>query len=170
MEDLGQKWTPRTWHFEQWIWIIGWYLEIMHPFEGWYQLRNLVEHHFPFKPGYVTNYIHILSYTPKCMGSGFQSTGKPNTFLSLMTVRRYDFDDCVMTYRSQFGYSAILRSFVAWVVFVKVIFLCVNIKCDDGFLPYNMPEVFEKNKHGFADNATTWGEFKPVLHPKYFWE
>ena len=60
--------------------------------------------------------------------------------------------------------------FMAWVVFVKVIFLCVNIKCDDGVLPYNMPEVFEKNKHGLADKAITWGEFKPVLHPQYLWE
>ena len=60
MGDLGPKWAPQIWHFGHQIWIIGRYHEIMYPFEGWYQLRNLlVEHHFPFEPGYVTNYFAI---------------------------------------------------------------------------------------------------------------
>ena len=41
---------------------------------------------------------------------------------------------------------------------------------DDGFLPYNMPDVFNKTGHGFTDIAIAWYEFKPVLHPEYFSE
>ena len=62
---LWEIWTenkvPQICHFGHQICIIGRYHEIMHPFEGWYQLRNLVEHHFPFEPGYVTNYFSLLS-------------------------------------------------------------------------------------------------------------
>ena len=31
--------------------------------------------------------------------------------------------------------------FVACVVLMEAIFSCLNLKPDDGFLPYNMPEV-----------------------------
>ena len=40
---------------------------------------------------------------------------------------------------------------VVWVVFVKAILSCLNLKADDGFLPYNMPDVFNKNGHGLID-------------------
>ena len=56
MEDLGPKWDPQIWHFGHRIWIVGRHHKIMYSFESGYQLRNLVEHHYPFKPGYVTNY------------------------------------------------------------------------------------------------------------------
>ena len=46
---------------------------------------------------------------------------------------------------------AIHRVFIAWVVFVKAIFRCLNLKPDDGFLPYNMPEVFNKTGYGLTD-------------------
>ena len=49
-----------------------------------------------------------------------------------------------MAYMLQFGSSAIHRIFVAWVVFVKAIFSSLNLKADDVFLPYNMPERFDK--------------------------
>ena len=51
----------------------------------------------------------------------------------------------------QFSESAIHRIFVAWVVFVKAIFSYLNLKPDDGFLPYNMPELFDKTGHGLID-------------------
>ena len=73
-----------------------------------------------------------------------------------------------MAYMLQFG--AIHRIFVAWVVFAKAIFSCLNLKPDDGFLPYNMPELFNKTGHGLTDIVIAWDEFKPVLHPEYFWE
>ena len=40
---------------------------------------------------------------------------------------------------------------MAGVVFVKAIFLCLNLKPDDDFLPYNMPEPFNKTEHGPTD-------------------
>ena len=59
---------------------------------------------------------------------------------------------------------------MTWVVFVKAIFSCLNLKPDDGFLPYNMPELFDKTRHGLTDIVIASDEFKPVLHPEYFWE
>ena len=56
-----------------------------------------------------------------------------------------------MAYMLQFGESAVHRTFVARVVFVKAIFSCLNLKADDGFLSYSMPEVFNKTGHGLAD-------------------
>ena len=41
--------------------------------------------------------------------------------------------------------------FVAWIVFEKAILSCLNLKPDDGFLPYNMPEFFNKTGHGLTD-------------------
>ena len=59
---------------------------------------------------------------------------------------------------------------MAWEVFVKAIFSCLNLKPNDGFLPYNMPEVFNKTGHDLTDIAILRDEFKPVLHPESFWE
>ena len=58
--------------------------------------------------------------------------------------------------------------FVAWVVFVKATFSCLNLKPEDGFLPYNMPDDFNKTGHGFTDIVIAWCESKSVLHPDYF--
>ena len=59
--------------------------------------------------------------------------------------------------------------FAAWVVFMKAIFLCLNLKLDEGLLPYSMPEVFNKTGHGLTDIIIAWDDFKPVLHPDLFW-
>ena len=40
---------------------------------------------------------------------------------------------------------------MAWVVFVKAIFSCLNLKPDDGFLLYNMPDVFNKTEYGLTN-------------------
>ena len=53
---------------------------------------------------------------------------------------------------------------------MKAMFSCLNLKPDDGFLPYNMLEHFDKTRHGLADIVITGDEFKPVMHPEYFWE
>ena len=84
---------------------------------------------------------HPITYT-KCIGSGIQNTGKLNQLLSAMTVCRHGFHNRVMGYMLQFG--AIHRIFVAWLVFVKAIFPCLNLKPDDGFLSYNIPDVLIK--------------------------
>ena len=70
-----------------------------------------------------------------------------------MTVCRHGFNNGAMAYMLQFGESAIHRIFIfmAQVVFVKAILSCLNLKPDDGFLPYNMPEVFNKTGHGLTD-------------------
>ena len=69
----------------------------------------------------------------------------------VMTVRRHGFHNGVMAYMLEFGYSVIHRVFVAWVVFVKATFSCLILKPDDGFLPYNMTELFDKTGHGLPD-------------------
>ena len=53
---------------------------------------------------------------------------------------------------------------MAWVVFVKAIFPCLNLKPNDGLLPYNMPEVFNTTGYGFTDIIIDWDDFKPVFH------
>ena len=53
---------------------------------------------------------------------------------------------------------------------MKAIFSCSNLKHDDGFLLYNMPEVINKTGHGLTDIIIAWAEFKPVLHPETFGE
>ena len=53
---------------------------------------------------------------------------------------------------------------------MKAVFSCLNLKTDDGFLPYNMPELFNKTGLGLTDIVIAWDEFKPVLYPEHFWE
>ena len=59
---------------------------------------------------------------------------------------------------------------MARVVFVKAIFSSLNLKPDDGFWPYNIPELFNKTGHGLTDIVIAWDEFRPVFHPENFWE
>ena len=39
---------------------------------------------------------------------------------------------------------------MAWVVSMEAIFSCLNLKYDDGFLPYSMPKVLQV-LHGLTD-------------------
>ena len=55
-------------------------------------------------------YMHAILY-PKCISSGIQATVKPNELLSVMTVRRNDFYNGVMTYMPQFGGSIYPHNF-----------------------------------------------------------
>ena len=65
-----------------------------------------------------------------------------------MTLRRQGFHNGVMTYILRFGESSIHIIFMARVVFIKVIFLYLNLKPDDGFLPHSMLEIFRKTGYG----------------------
>ena len=47
----------------------------------------------------------------------------------------------------QTGERTIHRIFLVWVVFMEAKFSCLNLKPDDGFLPYSMSEVFNKTGH-----------------------
>ena len=42
---------------------------------------------------------------------------------------------------------------------MEAIFSCLNLKPDDGFLPYRMSEVFGKIAHGPTDTIIDWAEF-----------
>ena len=55
--------------------------------------------------------------------------------------------------------NSIHRNFAAWVVFVKAIFSCLNLKTDDGFLPYNMPELFNPFNANFKKWSNTLKQF-----------
>ena len=78
----------------------------------------------------------LATLYPKSIDSGIQTTDKPNKLLSVMTVCRCGFHNGVMAYMLQFGYSAVHRTF---------------LRPDDGFLPYNLPEIFNKTGHGLTD-------------------
>ena len=110
----------------------------------------------------VLLYAHPIFY-PKCIGSGIQTTVKPNELSSVMTLCRHGFRNCAMAYMLQSRESTIHRIFVAWVVFVKAIFSCLNLKLDNGFLYYSMPEVFNKTGHGVTD-MIAWDELRPVMN------
>ena len=88
------------------------------------------------------------------MGNGVQTTVKVNELSSVMTVCRHDFHNGAMAYMLQNGESTIYRIFVAWVVFTEAIFSCLSLKPDDGFLPYSVPEVFNKTGHHLTDIIT----------------
>ena len=68
-----------------------------------------------------------------------------------MTVCKHGFHNSAIYSAIHKIYSAIHRIFVAWVVFVKAIFSCLNLKPGDGFLTYNMSELFVKTEHGLTE-------------------
>ena len=82
--------------------------------------------------------IHILSYTQNIWALGFRALLK------------------------KIGESAIHRIFVTWVVFIEAIFSALNLKSDDGFLPYSMPEAFNKAGQWPHRHHIAWAESKPV--------
>ena len=53
---------------------------------------------------------------------------------------------------------------------MKAKFSCLNLEPDNGFLPYNMPKVFNKTGHGLIGIVMARDEFNPVLHTEYSWE
>ena len=87
----------------------------------------------------------------KYMGSRIKTTVKANELSSVMTVCIRNFHNNVITCLLQIRERAIHRMFVARVVLMEVIFLCLNLKPDDGFLPYIMPDIFNKTRHGLTD-------------------
>ena len=42
---------------------------------------------------------------------------------------------------------------MTWLVFVKAIFSCLNLKNDGEFLPYDMSEAFNKTEHGLPETV-----------------
>ena len=66
------------------------------------------------------------------------------------------------------GWSTIHRIFVASIVSMEAVLLCLNLKHGHGLLACSMPEVFNKTGHGLSDITIAWAEFKPVFNPGYF--
>ena len=52
------------------------------------------------------------------------------------------------------------RISVAWVVFKEAVFSKINLKPDEGFPAYNMPEIFIRTGHGLTDIVIDCTEFK----------
>ena len=102
---------------------------------------------------------------PNCIGSGIHQMLKQVNF-----HRSWLWVDVALIwcYGIQFGERTIHKIFVTWVIFMEAIVSCLNLK-PDNWLPYSMPEVFNKSRHGLAGIIIVWAEFKPVLHPKIFW-
>ena len=65
-----------------------------------------------------------------------------------------------MAYILNIGESTMQRIFVAWVVFMEAVFSKINLRPDEGFLAYNMPEIFVKTGHGLTDIVIDCKEFK----------
>ena len=82
---------------------------------------------------------------PKCKGNGIHTTVQPNKLSSVITVSRHGFHNGVIAYILQFGESTAHIIFVEWVVFVKAIFSCLNLK----------PEVFNKTGYDLTDIIIT---------------
>lgn len=65
-----------------------------------------------------------------------------------MTVYRHGFHKAIMAYMLQFGESTVHIIFVVRVAFMKAILSNLNLKPDDEFLTYSMPEAFDKTELG----------------------
>ena len=63
-----------------------------------------------------------------------------------MIVGRHNYHNML-----QFHESTLHKTFVEWVVFMKAVFSCLNLKPDDGFLLYRMSEVFNKTRNSITD-------------------
>ena len=107
-------------------------------------------------------YTHLTVY-PKYMGNGIQTTVKTNELSSVMNVCIHDFHNDIMTCILQIGESTIHRIFVAWVIFMEAILSCLNIKPDNGCLPYSMPETSKKTDNGLTDIIIAWAEFNQLF-------
>ena len=52
---------------------------------------------------------------------------------------------------------------------MKVIFSCLSLKPDDGFLPHSMPEIFNKTGHGLKGIIIVWDEVVVSVALRAFW-
>ena len=86
-----------------------------------------------------------------------QAIDKANEILSDMTVCTLDFHK---SYVLQFGERTIHELYVESVVFMKAIFSHLNLKLEDGFLPYSKANVFIKTEYGLTYSIIDWVEFK----------
>ena len=98
--------------------------------------------------------IHILPYTQNIWAVGFRSLLKQMNFLLSWM--------CVYMTSIMMSWHAYCK-WVAWVVFMEAILSCLNIKPDNGCLPYSMPETSKKTGHGLTDIIIAWAEFNQLF-------
>lgn len=65
-----------------------------------------------------------------------------------------------MAFMLKVGESTIQCIFVGWIVFLKTIFTCLNLKPEAEFLLKKMPDIFVKTGHGLTDMIIDCIEFK----------
>ena len=78
---------------------------------------------------------------------GIQAIDKANEILLDMTVCTLGFHK---SYVLQFGERTIHELYVESVVSMKAIFSHLNLKLEDGFLPYSKANVFIKTEYGLT--------------------
>ena len=107
--------------------------------------------------------IHILSYTQNVWALGFRPLLKQIIFLvSWLCVYMASIMmswHAVANWRKY--YPQIFHAVGSF--YGSNIFLLLNLKPDDRFIPYTMPEGFSETGHGHTDIIIAWAEFKPVF-------
>ena len=69
---------------------------------------------------------------------------------------------------TQFGHAYMLnigeitmqQIFVVWLLFMEVIFSKINLRPDEAFLAYNIPEIFIRTRHELTDSVIHCRELK----------
>ena len=77
-----------------------------------------------------------------------------------MTVCHHGLHNLVIAYMLNIGEITMQQIFVVWLVFMGVIFSKINLRPDEGFLAYKIPEIFIRTGHGLTDNMIHCRELK----------
>ena len=110
-----------------------------------FQLRNLI---------YYLNACCKLYHIPKMYGQWDSDHSCLCVDMASIMVSWYTYCKLVKDYPQNFRGAS---SFYGSNIFI------LNLKPDDGFLPYSMSEGFSKTGHGLTDIIIAWAEFKSVL-------
>ena len=108
----------------------------------------------------LMSHSHVINYPQFKGNDGVGILDKSTGLLSVMTVCHHGIHKRVMVYMLNIGESTMQRIFVTWVVFMEAVFSKTNLKPDEGFLAYSMPELFIRTGNGLTDIVIDWTEFK----------
>ena len=107
----------------------------------------------------VQPYSDVIIY-PDCKGTGERALDKQTELFAVLTICRHSLHQGVMAFMLKVSESTVHRIFVGWIVFLEVIFTCINLKPEAGFLLKKMPDIFIKTGHGLTDMIIDCTEFK----------
>ena len=102
----------------------------------------------------------VVIIYPDCKGTGERSVHKPTELFAVLTICRHSLHQGVMAFMLKVGENTIQRIFVGWIVFLEIIFTCINLKPEAGFLLKKMPDIFVKTGQGLTDMIIDCTEFK----------